>query len=137
MKRTLTFWLLLAMLLQVTACAASAKTFTDVPADASYAQAVAWCAENGLMNGVDSASFAPDDSMTRAMLATILYRQAGEPQVTGGPEFADALPGVWYSSAVTWAAECNLLRGYGNGIFGVNDAVEPGNAGHRHSPSKW
>lgn len=118
--------LVLTILFQATACVANAKdsAFADVPPDADYAQAVAWCAENGLMNGVgDGTAFDPDGSMTRAMLATVLYRQAGEPEVSGSPDFTDALPNVWYSDAVAWAAENQLLRGYGNGLFGVNDPV--------------
>ena len=118
--------LALTILFQATACVANAKdpAFADVPPDAGYAQAVAWCAENGLMNGVgDGTIFDPDGSMTRAMLATVLYRQAGEPEVSGDPNFTDALPNVWYSDAIVWAAEKQLLRGYGNGRFGVDDPV--------------
>lgn len=118
--------LVLTILFQATACVANAKdsAFADVPPDADYAQAVAWCAENGLMNGVgDGTIFDPDSSMTRAMLATVLYRQAGEPEVSGDPDFTDARPNVWYSDAVAWAAEKQLLRGYGNGRFGVDDPV--------------
>ena len=55
--------------------------------------------------------------MTRAMLATVLYRQAGEPTVTGGPGFTDTQPGLWYSSAIAWAAEKGLLQGYGDGML--------------------
>lgn len=125
MKRIWSVLLALVMLVQVTACAAqAAPAFADVSPDADYAQAVAWCAENDLMNGVeDGTNFDPNGSMTRAMLATILYRQAGEPGVEGVPDFADAQGGVWYSDAVRWAAETQLLRGYGNGLFGVNDPV--------------
>lgn len=125
MKRMLTLLLIFALLFQVTACAAqAAPSFADVPGDADYAKAVAWCAENGLMNGVeDGTNVDPDGSMTRAMLATVLYRQAGEPKVNGNPDFTDTLPGTWYFNAVAWAAEKRLLRGYGNGLFGVNDPV--------------
>lgn len=125
-KRILTCLLALAMAFQMTACAAGAKTpaFADVPSGAGYAQAVAWCAENGLMNGVDDGTnFDPDGSITRAMLATILYRQAGEPNVNGAPTFTDAQPNVWYSNAVAWASERQLMQGYGDGLFGVNDPV--------------
>ena len=63
MKRLLTCLLALIMLFQITACAADAKVpaFADVSADADYAQAVAWCVEKGLMNGVeDGTNFDPD-----------------------------------------------------------------------------
>ncbi len=126
MKRILSCLLALIMLFQIAACAANTVTpvFADVPDDVDYAKAVAWCAENGLINGVeDGANFDPDGSMSRAMLATVLYRQAGVPTVSGAPSFTDALPEVWYSNAVVWASEKGLLRGYGNGLFGVDDPV--------------
>lgn len=104
--------------------AGSTKTFSDIPADADYAKAVEWCVENGLMNGVGGGGrFAPDGAMTRAMLATVLYRQAGSPAVTGAPGFTDTLPNVWYSDAVVWASGKRILLGYGNRLFGVNDPV--------------
>ncbi len=126
MKRVLSLILALVLTLGLAlpTLAAEAKTFTDVSADADYAQAVAWCVENGLMNGVDDGSrFDPEGSMTRSMLATVLYRQAGEPAVTGDLSFTDAQPNAWYSNAVAWASRRNLLQGYGNGLFGVNDPV--------------
>lgn len=126
MKRILSLFLALtlALGLAVPTLAAEAKTFTDVSADADYAQAVAWCVENGLMNGVnDGTAFDPDGTMTRAMLATVLYRQAGSPAVTSAPSFTDTQPNVWYSNAVVWAGEKELFRGYGNGLFGIDDPV--------------
>lgn len=125
-KRSTSLLLAAAMALSMitVGCAAEdAVRFEDVPANAVYARAVAWCAENGLMNGVDDTHFDPDGSMTRAMLATVLYRQAGEPAVAGGPGFTDTQPGLWYSNAVAWAAEKGLLQGYGDGVFGVGDPV--------------
>ena len=125
MKRILSLILALtlALGLAVPALAVEARTFTDVSADADYAQAVDWCVDEGLMNGVGDDRFDPDGSMTRAMLATVLYRQAGSPAVTAAPGFTDTLPNVWYSDAVAWASEKELLRGYGNGLFGVDDPV--------------
>lgn len=103
--------------------AEAATSFDDVPADADYAQAVAWCKEKGIMNGVSDASFDPDGTLTRAMLVTTLYRAEGEPAVTGKSVFTDASAGTWYSNAVVWANESGLVQGYGNGLFGVNDPV--------------
>lgn len=48
--------------------------FTDVPADAYYAQAVAWAVENGAAKGVNETAFAPDDNCTRAQIVTMIYR---------------------------------------------------------------
>ena len=48
--------------------------FTDVPADAYYAQAVAWAVENGVAKGVGETAFAPNDNCTRAQIVTMIYR---------------------------------------------------------------
>lgn len=117
---------LLVLVLVLTACGASsgaAKTFSDVAADAAYAEGVTWCYEQGLMNGVSDTQFDPDGTLTRAMVATILYRAAGEPSVSGAPAFADAETNVWYSNAVAWANGQGIIRGYGNGLFGTADPV--------------
>lgn len=124
MKRFLSILLscALAFSLSVTAFAAEGN-FTDIPADADYAEAVSWCQENGLMQGVSATRFDPNGTLTRAMVATVLYRAAGEPAVTGAPAFTDTPAGQWYSNAITWANESKIVAGYGNGLFGTNDPV--------------
>lgn len=97
------------------------SAFSDVPADAWYAGAVAYCRQRGVMNGTTDTTFAPEASLTRAMLAAVLYRMSGSPTVAAPPAFTDAAAGAWYSSAVSWAAETGVISGYGGGIFGVND----------------
>ena len=97
--------------------------FTDIPAGADYAQAVAWCYENDLMSGTSATTFAPEGTLTRAMLAVVLYRAKKEPAVTGNPAFTDTQAGTWYSNAVVWASQTGLIQGYGNGVFGTNDPV--------------
>ncbi len=105
------------------AASASQPPFTDVPADADYAEAVAWCWEQGLMEGTSDTRFSPDSTLTRAMVATVLHRAAGEPSVSGTPGFIDTQPDVWYSDAVVWATDEAIVRGYGNGRFGTDDPV--------------
>lgn len=61
--------------------------------------------------------------MTRAMLATTLYRAAGSPAVTGTDAFPDTQDGAWYSDAVLWAAQTGIIRGYDDGQFGTGDPV--------------
>lgn len=95
--------------------------FNDVPADAWYAEAVNYCQRHGIMNGTAPTAFAPEDSLTRAMLAEVLYRMSGSPAAADAPTFTDAAAGAWYSNAVSWAAESNVISGYGSGTFGVND----------------
>lgn len=97
--------------------------FADVPADAWYADAVAYVQDNGLMSGTGDALFAPDAGMTRAMLATVLYRAAGSPTVSGADSFTDTAADTWYSDAVVWASAQGLVNGYGDGTFGTNNPV--------------
>lgn len=97
--------------------------FIDVsPSDWFYAD-VAYVSGKGLMNGTGNGRFSPQESTSRAMIVTILYRMSGEPKVSGGSGFTDVPEGQWYSSAVAWAAEHNIVNGYGNGKFGPNDSI--------------
>lgn len=75
--------------------------------------------ELGLMNGVDAdrPMFGPRDNMQRAMLVTVLYRAEGEPAVSGDSGFTDVPAGQWYTNAVAWAAEHNIVNGYEDGSF--------------------
>lgn len=124
---------LLAFLLTLTVCgntaAAAGNTpeaqghFSDIPAGATYASAVAWCVEQGLMNGVGDNKFNPTGTLDRATLATVLYRAEGQPAVTATPAFLDVQAGSWYADAVVWASGEKLLMGYGNGLFGSTDPI--------------
>lgn len=67
--------------------------------------------------------FAPMMSTNRAMVATVLYRIAGCPEVTGEIPFADVEADRWYTDAIIWAASEGVVEGYGNGYFGPEDAV--------------
>ena len=110
-------------LAQTTVLSAAAPGFSDVSAGAWYAEAANWCRDNGVMNGTSAATFGPDATMTRSMLATVLYRAAGSPAATGGELFTDVQSGAYYTDAVAWASANGIVSGYGNGLFGVNDPV--------------
>ena len=97
--------------------------YSDVDAGAWYAESVAWCRENNLMAGVGGGRFAPDSTLTRAMLAAVLWRQAGSPAVNYLMQFNDVPEGQWYTESIRWAASEELVRGYGNGRFGTNDPI--------------
>ena len=97
--------------------------FSDVAADAWYTEAVMYCREHGLMNGMTDTTFEPEASLTRAMLVTILYRSAGGPAVTGNDSFTDTVDGAYYADAVVWATQQELIDGYGDGRFGTNDPI--------------
>ena len=97
--------------------------FSDVAADAWYAEAAFWCREHGIMSGTSGTAFSPNTTMTRAMLAAVLYRAAGSPSVTGNVDFSDVAAGAYYNSAVSWASANSIISGYGNRLFGSNDPV--------------
>ena len=97
--------------------------YSDVDAGAWYAESVAWCRENNLMAGVGGGRFAPDSTLTRAMLAAVLWRQAGSPVVNYLMRFNDVPEEQWYTEPIRWAASEELVRGYGNGRFGTNDPI--------------
>jgi len=116
--------LVLAFSLSIPAFAAVEDTgFSDVAADAWYAGAVMYCREHDLMAGTSATTFAPESSLTRAQLATVLYRIEGTPAVTGTDAFIDTVDGAWYSDAVVWASQKEVMGGYGGGLFGPNDPV--------------
>jgi len=103
--------------------AAEDTGFADVAADSWYAEAVTYCRDNQLMSGVGGSRFNPGGDMSRAMLATVLYRIAGEPEAAAANPFTDVPNGQWYTDAVIWADENRYATGYGGGIFGTNDPV--------------
>ena len=98
-------------------------TFTDVRATDWYHSAVDYVSLRGLMGSVGGDRFDPNGTMTRAMLVTVLYRLTGSPAVTGKNVFSDVKDGQWYTDAVIWANENDIVGGYGNGKFGTNDSV--------------
>lgn len=119
-------YLLAAAILTASATAAAAASgtgFSDVADDAWYADAVEYVRDNGLMRGISATTFEPDGTMTRAMLATTLYRAAGNPTVSGSDSFTDTADGAWYADAVLWASQQGVVSGYGNNLFGTNDPV--------------
>ena len=85
--------------------------FPDVTEGDWFYDAVRYAYETGLMDGVGDSLFAPNSETTRAQLVTILYRLAGEPDVSGDVGFADVESGLWYSNAVLWAAEKGIVNG--------------------------
>ena len=97
--------------------------YTDAAPAAWYHDGVHYCIDNGLMQGVSTSRFLPDGSTTRAQLVTILWRLEGAPAARGDETFLDAADGAWYTAAVRWAAGEGIVRGYGDGRFGPDDAV--------------
>ena len=91
--------------------------FTDVKKTDWYYSTVKEVYELGLMTGFTETTFAPKETMTRAMVATVLYRMAGSPSTSYKKTFSDVPSGKYYSVAVTWAAQNGVVNGYGDGKF--------------------
>lgn len=98
-------------------------SFTDVPADAWYASALAFVYDAGLMEGVSADRFAPDMPLTRGMLVSMLYRLNAPALKPSAPSFPDVAPDAWYAPGVAWAAEAGLVKGYDDGRFGPEDPI--------------
>ncbi|MBR5448023.1 MAG: S-layer homology domain-containing protein, partial [Clostridia bacterium] len=97
--------------------AAEKSPYTDVkPKRWSY-PAIMYVTEKGLMTGTSADKFAPADTMTRAMVVTVLYRLQGEPEVTYKATFSDVKRNKWFTDAVLWAAENEIVNGKGDGKF--------------------
>ena len=91
--------------------------YRDVPAGYWAADDIRYVTERGLFNGTGGDTFGPSTEMSRAMLATVLYRYAGSPPVAGAAPYADVVTGSWYEPGVVWAHQnkifpnANLERG--------------------------
>ena len=122
MKKLLSVLLTLSVALCL-AVPALASGYADVADDAWYAEAVETLREKEIMNGVGDGRFGPDETFTRAQLATVLYRMTGSPAVTGEDGFTDTESGTWYSDAVLWAEQNQVVNGMGGGLFGTDEAT--------------
>lgn len=95
--------------------------FTDVPADAYYAKAVAWAVENGVAKGVSETAFAPNASCNRAQIVTFLWRAHQSPKSGGESPFADVSAAAYYYNAVLWAVANDVAKGVSETAFAPND----------------
>lgn len=97
----------------------TASSFTDVPASAYYAKAVAWAIENGITNGMTETTFAPDATCTRGQSVTFLYRALGK-KVESSANFTDVKSDTFYADAVNWAVASDVTNGTSNTTFSPN-----------------
>lgn len=100
---------------------ALAIDFSDVPADEWYTEAVDEMAERGIMSGVDDGIFAPEGTVDRGTVVTVLWRLAGEKKPVGQP-FPDAA-GTWYEAASAWCRDMGIAAGYEDGSFRGGQSV--------------
>ena len=94
------------------------RQYVDMPYYSDWAHAgIVHALQSGWMNGISTTIFAPDGTMTRAMLVTALWRMAGQPAPAGEAAFSDVPDGQWYTDAVLWAAENGIVTGVGHDRF--------------------
>lgn len=95
------------------------SSFTDVPASAYYAKAVAWAVENGITNGMTETTFAPDATCARGQSVTFLYR-ALKGTASGSASFTDVKSDAFYADAVNWAVASDVTNGTSATTFSPN-----------------
>lgn len=98
--------------------------FTDVAASDWFYNDVLYMWNNSLMDGTSATLFSPNLVLTRGMVVTVLYRHEGKPAVTSlNMPFTDVAAGQWYTDAVKWAADKEIVLGYPDNRFAPNDNV--------------
>ena len=118
----------LACILLVSPLAAFAATpvqspFADVPQDAWFAGDVRFVWEHNMMNGVTETSFAPAETITRAQVATILHRIAGEPMSIYNQHLVDVAFDSWYRGGVFWSFQADIMGEVGYRRFGPQESL--------------
>ena len=90
--------------------APSAADYQDVPADAWYYGAVDYAVSHGYLSGTSRSQFSPEGTLTRGMLAQVLYQVAGQPG-SGVSHYSDVPDDFWCYSAVSWVSETGIMDG--------------------------
>ena len=93
------------------------RDFCDVPTTSYYGGAVAWLAAEGLTTGISPNAYGSDGPVTRAQMATFLWRLTGEPAASSPAPFVDVPTGAFYTDAVAWLAEAGITTGTAPGVF--------------------
>ena len=100
------------------------RSFTDLRSVGTwYHEAVDYVLRNGLMGGYGNGTFGPNNNLTRAQFAQILFNKEGRPVVNYLLQYGDVAEGAWYTEAIRWATSRGIVGGYGNGMFGPNDNI--------------
>lgn len=104
-------------------CEEGAMDFDDVRTSDWFYEDVQYAISAGLFNGTGDTTFSPNNPMTRAMIVTVLYRLEGEPKVEDYADFIDVGRHEWYTNAVAWASENEIVNGVGNDRFAPNNHI--------------
>jgi len=116
--------------------------FDDVPTGIFYSDAVAWLAESGITTGTSATEFSPDVWVTRAQMATFLWRLCGRIEPVGSPQFTDISAESFFTKAVAWLAEIGVTTGVSPDLFDPDGPVTRGQLAtflHRlaTTPAAW
>ena len=104
--------------------AGAAKSgFSDVEDGRWSASSIEYAVKEGYMKGVGGGKFDPEGSLTRAMVATVLWRREGSPVPTVPSNFTDVPDGEWYTDAVAWAKETGVVKGLTMTTFGPDEFI--------------
>lgn len=95
----------------------------DLDLTAWYHDGIHFCVEHGIMEGHADNTFGPDQPLTRAQVAQILYNLENKPAVEDKQHYDDVAASAWHADAIAWATVAGVVLGYGNGNFGPDDPV--------------
>lgn len=115
--------LVLVMVLSMVPSVFAEHLFVDVPDNCWYERAVDYCSSNGLLCGINSTTFGPDVTMTRAMLVTVLYKLEGKPDCSRVHPFTDVADSAYYADAVAWTYLNHLVNGTSESRFSPNHNI--------------
>ena len=97
---------------------AAASSFSDVPQDAWYHDAVNWACEAGIASGYSAQRFGPNEPITREQLAALLWRSAGSPAPDSTATFPDqSVISAFAQQAAAWAQQAGIITGRDSGRF--------------------
>ena len=99
------------------------RDFEDLDNTMWYHQGVCYMIDKGHMIGIGDNKWGPEQVITRAEIATILWRIAGSEVVDYALDFSDVEADMWYTEAIEWAVSEEIFLGYGDGTFGPNDQI--------------
>ena len=120
MKKLLSLFFTVIMITSALAAAIpayAAAGFSDVEEGRWSAASIGYAVNNGYMKGVGGGKFDPEGPLTRAMVATVLWRREGEPEPVAPSGFVDVPAGEWYADAVAWAKESGVVKGITDRTF--------------------
>jgi hypothetical protein len=106
----------------------NARSFADVAAGIWYDDAVKFATARELFLGTSATEFSPNANMTRAMLATVLWRLENQPPATPNsslltPNYTDIPAGQYYTDAIAWASANGIVNGMGDGTFAPDASI--------------